>query len=339
MLLGYVSGKSTQAAQRKTNELAALIGRLAKIEITGRAYETYDELTQATFRGEIDLAWLPPISFLVLVQQNAIAPLAAVRAVPYKSAIVVASNSPLQKPASLIGTRAAWVDRHSASGYVVPRLKLARLGIDPKSAFSSEKFYETHDAVVAAVARGDADFGATWVRVEDGKTTGPWTRSAHEVRTLATFGAIPPDMLAAHVDLPKPARKSIVNALKTIYEEKQSRWLVTQVLNTEAFYRPNLDLYGPLQEAVLEAYQSGLLGAPSIPPPPPPEPTPRPMRHLPMRQSLESQPMRAKHDSYVEVIDDDAGAEIDALLQSTANPRWSLPEIEVDDGEIEVIPD
>ena len=328
LTLGYVSGKRSTTAQRKMNELAALIGRRAAIEIGARAYETYDELTQATFRGENDLAWLPPISFLVLVREGAIAPLAAARAVPYKSAIIVASDSPLAKPASLMGTRAAWVDRHSASGYVVPRIKLERLGIDPRTAFISEKFYETHDAVVAAVAQGNADFGATWARVEKNETTGPWSRSPHEVRVLATFGSIPPDVLAARADLTKPARKAIVEALKTIYEERQSRWLVRDVLNTEAFYRPRLELYGPLQEAVIDAYRSGLLGTPS-PPPPAPEPRPKAERRLPMK-AMEAQ-RRVEHNSVPDVVGDDGGADVDALLQATDTPpRWSLPEIDAD---------
>lgn len=331
LTLGYVSGKKATVAQRKMNELAALIGRRAEIEIGARPYETYDELTQTTFRGENDLAWLPPISFLILVQENAIAPLAAARAVPYKSAIIVASDSPLAKPASLIGTRAAWVDRHSASGYVVPRAKLDRLGVDPRTSFIHEKFYETHDAVVAAVAQGAADFGATWARVEKKETTGPWSRSAHDVRVLATFGSIPPDVLAARADLPKPTRKALVAALKTIYEERQSRWLVRDVLNTEAFYRPRLELYGPLQEAVVDAYRSGLLGAPSLAPPAPPpdEPPPKPERRLPMG-AIETQ-RRVRHDSVHDVIDEDAGADVDALLQATdSHARWTLPEIDVD---------
>lgn len=327
LTLGWVSGKKSTVAQRKMSELAALIGRRAEIEIGARAYETYDELTQTTYRGENDLAWLPPISFLVLVREHAIAPLAAARAVPYKSAIIVASSSPFAKPGSLLGTRAAWVDRHSASGYVVPRTKFARLGIDPRTAFGSEQFYETHDAVVAAVAQGSADFGATWARVEKRETTGPWSRSPHDVRVLATFGSIPPDVLAARADLTKPARKAIVAALKTIYEERQSRWLLRDVLNTEAFYRPRLELYGPLQEVVVDAYRSGILDSPSMPPPPA-EPPPKAERRLPMR-TMETQ-ARVQHASVPDVVGDEDGADVDALLQTTDTHRWSLPEIDID---------
>src|SRR5258706_5089261 len=179
---------------------------------------TYDELTQTVLRGELDLAWLPPISFLALVAKDAVVPLAAVRQVPYMSAIIVARDSPLDKPSSLVGTRAAWVDRHSASGFVIPRIKLSRFGIDLRGAFSSEHFYESHDAVVEAVVNGQADFGATWVQPGSrGAVTGPWTRTSHEIRVLATFGSIPPDVIASRTDLTKPARKAIVCALKSIY--------------------------------------------------------------------------------------------------------------------------
>jgi len=305
LTLGYASGPENKVAARKMAELANLMGRLALIEIGVRAFESYDDLTQTMFRGEVDLAWLPPISFLALVSKDAVAPLAAVRRVPYQSAIIVAEDSPLTKPGTLVGQRAAWVDLHSASGYVIPRLKLARFGIDPRTAFSHERFWGSHEAVVAAVANGTADFGATW---SQSNGSGPWSRTAHRVRTLATFGSIPPDVIAARSDLAKPTRKSIVNALKTIQDERQSRWLVSHVMGTEAFYRPNLELYGPLQDAVGEAFSQGLLGD---------EPTMEtPVSTVPSARG----PMRTIPDAV------DSGD----IMSVSDSETWELDEIEID---------
>jgi phosphate/phosphite/phosphonate ABC transporter binding protein len=243
-------------------EFARTLGRLAKVELVPRPFDSYDELTQAMFRGEIDLEWLPPIPFLALADRRSIAVLASVRKSPYRCAIIVAADSPLRRPGSLVGARAAWVDRHSASGFVLPRVKLARMGIDPGTAFAAERFHGSHDAVVQAVVSGEADFGATWAQATPPRNiTGPWSRTAHEasVRVLTVFGSIPPDVIAARADLAPTARKAIVAALKTIYDEKQSRWVVRDVFGTEAFYRPELEVYGPLRDEVAEAHQAGWL--------------------------------------------------------------------------------
>jgi phosphate/phosphite/phosphonate ABC transporter binding protein len=336
LTLGWGSGTGTKLAHRKMEEMAALLGRLAGIDITVRAFVTYDELTQTILRGEVDIAWLPPISFLALIAKEAVLPLASVRAVPYMSAFIVAPDSPLQKPASLVGTRAAWVDRHSASGFVVPRIKLSRFGIDPRGAFSSETFYESHDAVVGAVVNGEADFGATWVQPGSrGAVTGPWTRTSHEVRVLATFGSIPPDVIAARTDLTKPARKAIVAALKSIYDERQNRWLVGHVMGTQAFYRPKLELYTPLQESVVEAYQSGILDVG----PPPRASNPDP--HTGVRRTLQqpdtarafvpSAVMRAASKVDDPDIVDDQDIELVETQENPRPPQWSLPEIDGDE--------
>src|SRR5512143_2655797 len=130
LVLGWVAAGATSAAGKKMAELATLISRLADVDLTGRAYQSYQELTSAMRDREVDVAWLPPIPFLALAREGAAVPLASLRAGAYASAILVRADSPLERPATLVGARAAWVDRHSASGFVVPRMKLSRLGID-----------------------------------------------------------------------------------------------------------------------------------------------------------------------------------------------------------------
>jgi phosphonate transport system substrate-binding protein len=263
LTLGWAGGAATKAVRRKMGEFARCLGRLAAIDLRDSPFETYDELTQAMARGELDLAWLPPICFVALASRQRIASLASVRNAPYRSAIIVAADSPVRGPRGLFGARAAWVDRHSASGFVLPRIKLARAGLDPCTAFVSERFCGSHDAVVSAVVSGDADFGATWARATPPRNiTGPWSRTPGleaGVRVLSLSAAVPPDVIGARADLAKTARKAIVASLKTIYDEKQSRWLVRDLFGTEAFYRPDLDLYDALREAVAEAFEAGWL--------------------------------------------------------------------------------
>jgi phosphate/phosphite/phosphonate ABC transporter binding protein len=318
LTLGWVSAPAARTAQRKMGEFARCLGRLAKVELTPRTFETYDDLTQAMFRGEIDLEWLPPIPFLALADRRSIAVLASVRKSPYRSAILVAAGSSVRRPASLAGARAAWVDRHSASGFVIPRIKLARAGLDPATSFAAEKFHGSHEAVVQAVVSGEADFGATWAQATPPRNvTGPWSRTTFEagVRVLSVSGSIPPDVLAARADLAPTVRKAIVASLKTIYDEKQARWLVRDVFGTEAFYRPDLEVYAALKDTVAEAYEAGWLEVR--------EPTlERP--HLPQVTIPDAQ----------EVLDVDDADVIDADVVESTVQEWALDEMDLEEIDV-----
>lgn len=315
LTLGWASGPGNKTGQRKMVEFARYLGRLAAVELDARPFDTYDELTQATFRSEIDLTWLPPLPFLALADRRSVAILASVRKSPYRSAIIVASGSSLRGPGGLVGTRAAWVDRHSASGFVLPRVKLGRMGIDPGTAFATEKFYGSHDAVVQAVVAGEADFGATWAQATPPRNvTGPWSRTGAldgGVRALSVFGAVPPDVIAARADLAPTARKAIVQSLKKIYDEKQSRWVVRDVFGTEGFYRPVLEVYDPLRDDVAEAHQAGWL-------------TVHESREV-VRARLNTIPEAQ------EFLDVD-----EAQLVEASDGEWALEEIEAEIGAIDV---
>jgi phosphate/phosphite/phosphonate ABC transporter binding protein len=261
-VLGYVAGGATKAAKKKMTEVAVLLSRQSMVDIAVSPVPTYNDLTQKTARGEVDFAWLPAIPFLALHTQGIVVPLAAARNRTYASAIIVGQDSRLSKPSSLVGKRAAWVDRYSASGFVVPRVKLARLGIDPRIAFPSERFLGSHADVVRAVGAGEVDFGAVWANPGP-RVTGPWAKTASDVRVLATFGNIPPDVIAARADLDVSIRKLVVRAIKNLDKDRGKLWLVRDVFGTDSFFRPEIELYEPLHEAVALAYRSGILEMPT----------------------------------------------------------------------------
>jgi phosphate/phosphite/phosphonate ABC transporter binding protein len=317
LTLGWAGGAQAKPLQRKMAEFARYLGRLAKIELGVRAFDTYDDLTQSMARGEIDLAWLPPLCFVALASQGHVAALASVRSVPYRSAIIVAADSPIKSPRGLWGLRAAWVDRYSASGFVLPRIKLGTAGLDPCTAFSFEKFCGAHEAVVAAILAREVDFGATWAHATPPRNvSGPWSRTpGHEagVRVLSLSGSVPPDVITARADLAKTARKAIVASLKTIYDEKQSRWLVRDVFGTEAFYRPDLALYDALRDTVTEAFEAGWLTT---------------ANEAPAPLDVPRVPSGTMPDA-LEVVDLS-----DAEIAEASQPTWALDEMDVEEIDV-----
>lgn len=155
----------------------------------------------------------------------------------------------------LRGARAAWVDRHSASGFVLPRIELARSRV-PASSLESERIVGSHAAVVRAVASGRADFGATYVHTLcDRSEHGPWSdlALAPSIRVLVKFGEIPPDAIAVRYALGCDLALTVRAALRALSTSPQ----VADALDARGFETPRRVAYEDLRAKVFQAYRRG----------------------------------------------------------------------------------
>ncbi len=164
-------------------------------------FPDYAALLGAMTRGDLELAWLPPLIAARAAAAQTIVPVVVpVRAEDawYHSALFSRAASPVRKLEDLRGVTAAWVDPESMAGYSVVRATLRMRGIDLAAAFARQSFVGAHEAVVQAVLSGAADVGATFVHLaQDGRTVlrAGWGTAAVNVILLA--GPIPGDVLAA----------------------------------------------------------------------------------------------------------------------------------------------
>lgn len=193
------------------------LGAIMGVEVTAGAYPDYLALLEAMNEGHADLAWLPPVIALRSASQGSTLPVA----LPirnglawFSAALFARPDTALTSLESLRGSRVAWVDPQSASGYLVIRAWMRSQGYDPQNVFAQEHFLGSHESVVQAVMRGDADVGATFAHLGEDMQ---WVRSAgwghHQVRVLALAGPIPSDVVAASVRLPVPVIRYIRDVL------------------------------------------------------------------------------------------------------------------------------
>jgi phosphonate transport system substrate-binding protein len=174
-------------------------------------------------QGLVDFAWLPPLVAARAVRGRLAEPVAvAVRYgdTSYSTVLVAEATSPIRAPHDLRGARVAWVDRESASGYVVLRAALARSGVKLAQAFGHEQFVRSHSAVARAVLSGEVDVGATCAHADQGKVhfarspyAGDKGLSSGDLRVVFEAGPIPSDIFAVRHGVPPRVRSAIEAAL------------------------------------------------------------------------------------------------------------------------------
>jgi len=265
---GYAAPEATDAAPKMT-ELITLVGKKAQADIAVRVLPSYHHVAQLVHKGELDLAWVSPIPFIALLRSESVVPLASPQrgGAHYHGAILVGADATIGNLSALVGKRAAWVDRYSAAGFVVPRIELAKAGLDVKTAFASQRFLGTHAAVVQAVSDGSADFGATYVRLAPNGAiiSGPWLDKPElerKMRIFATFGEIPPDVIVARQGLDAGVRDRVRGAFLGLAKDMRGLTLSEDVFGADGFFVPNPANYEALREDAAAAVQDELLDIP-----------------------------------------------------------------------------
>lgn len=263
-VFGFASDGASSTLRNRFAQFSVVLAKLLGGEVALFEASSYGELASAVVSQYVDVAWLPPIPFVALERQRAVVPLVHLRrggTTSFRSALIVRADSAIQNIADLEGKRAAWVDRHSASGFVIPRIELAKAGLDVRDALGRQRFFQSHEAVVRAVGAGLADFGATYAGVAaDGAIArGPWIETNAPIRVVALLGEIPGDVVGARADSGLPTRERLRDALLRVSREGKSKLLAHGAFGAGEFHTFAPGGYVELQREMEEASAKGLL--------------------------------------------------------------------------------
>lgn len=265
IVLGLVPSDRLRERDPRTRAFTHALSERAGIYVVERNVSSYEELEREITLAHIDVAWLPPLVFARL-ERDAVAVAVATRAHTrgvYASVLVSSSGSKVESVEQLAGTRIAWVNPLSASGYVVPRLALIVRGVEPKRDFSQEYFTGSHAESIRAVLAGRADVAATFAHLDDeGRAVrGPWTEigvDASAVRVVAVLGDIPLDLIAARTSVPEDVREAFGKALVELAADPELGVVVECVLGSRHFERGNSPSYLALRDLLERASNPGI---------------------------------------------------------------------------------
>ena len=206
VIFGLVPHTSDVVTAAALHRLAARLGEETGLEVTLRGFSSPMGLAIGLSEGAVDMAWTSP-TLLFEESMRVVDPILSVvreGAAAYHAVLFVAADSPITRPEELAGRTVAWVAKTSAAGWMVPRVALARRGIDVRTCFRSELFLQSHASVAWAVKERRVDAGATYAVFEGGDSSRRLLKSGFgdfvpelAARVLLAAGPIPSDVIVA----------------------------------------------------------------------------------------------------------------------------------------------
>jgi phosphonate transport system substrate-binding protein len=246
------------AARSQGERVAAWLRKKVDRDVRPVVVADYQALVDAIAEGEVDFAWMPPVSLVQAAERGAGVVAIAQRfgRPTYESVIVVKGSSSMQTLADLRGRSIAYVDRNSAGGYLFVADLIARELGRPTDVFREQHFQGSHKAVCEAVLRGWVDAGTTYVvRDTDGTVVhSGWIdliENPGDLRAIVVTDPIPCDAIAYRPGL---ASGLVDRLAKTIVDVEPSdgegRAILSDVFHTTGMVRADLRIYDVVREAL-----------------------------------------------------------------------------------------
>ena len=278
--------------EARVREFVDALASALSIDVDVHQAADYRALVSAIDHELVHFAWLPPLSAARALRSGNIVPAAiAVRhgATSYLTGLITRASSGIREVSGLRGVRAAWVDRESASGYVVIRAALRQQGVSLVDAFAEDLFLRSHAEVARAVDTGRADVGATCFNVSHGSVqmarstynaestdsyTGAGGQALTDIHIVAHAGPIPSDIFAVHRSVPTGLlarlQQALIGALPaSLFDAAKA------MMFADAFARPEPDHFKMLENLYDNVIDTRTSIAPSAYPPPRTRPPPR----------------------------------------------------------------
>ncbi len=256
---GLSPALGVQAARSQGERVASWLKKRFDRDVKPVVVGDYTALVDAISEGEVDFAWMPPVSFVRAAERGVgVVALASRYGRPtYESAIVVRADSPLVELDDLVGRTIAYVDRESASGYLFAADLVQRELGKPIKVFREQHFQGSHKAVTDAVRNKWIDAGVTYVaRDTQGKIVhSGWLDLADPqqvpMRVLATTAPIPCDAIAHRPGMAPGLVDRLANTLVDVENDAEGRGVLGEIFHTTGMMRADLRIYDAVRAALL----------------------------------------------------------------------------------------
>jgi len=199
--------------------IAVELSRHLKTPVTLVPVTTYSELIEHVANGTVDIAILPPLSYVRALERvpdlKLVAQQLAWGEPEFSSFLVVRDDNPAQKIKDLRG-RMTFVDQHSTSGFLLPYHALITEGIHPESHFERVDFAGTHIDAIRRLVDAKTDVVAIAAGMLEAASDAAPRIDVSNLRIFANVGRVPYDVVTVRSELGDHAAERIGRAFGKI---------------------------------------------------------------------------------------------------------------------------
>jgi phosphonate transport system substrate-binding protein len=232
------SAVARERAERLQEFLCRSLGKDVEVPVAA----SYESLTKDLLAGRVDAAWAPPF---VCARVEAMGVRVLVRGIrngsaSYRAALLCRAGAAITLE-KLGGLRAAWVDRDSVAGYLLPTAFLRAKGIDPHKTLFSQSFAGSYRAALEQVLEGGADLTSVFCPMGEGEAlaTSGVAKVAPELSGKFTAVALTDESPNDGVAVAMAAHAGLVSALERcllgLRESTEGTALLTEIFNADGF--------------------------------------------------------------------------------------------------------
>jgi len=220
---------------------ARSLGKMVEVAVA----QSYDALGKDVLSGKLDAAWAPPF---VCARLEAMGTRVVARGVrrgsaSYRAALVCRTSRPLTLE-RLEGAKAAWVDRDSVGGYLLPLALLRTRGMDPSKVFFSQEFFGSYRGAVEAVLAEKADVASVYAvpaQAESGEGTEATgleeilPGKGEEMKVIAFTDEAPNDGVVCSMSLAAEQMRELEKVILEMHQSPEGAALLKDVFHAEKF--------------------------------------------------------------------------------------------------------
>ncbi len=257
LVMAFVPSQDTARITASGKAITASLEKVTGLKWDVKVPISYAAVVEGMCAGQIDVAWLNTLSYVLANQKNcAELMLASVRndetgkpSTTYKSQILVKADSGINTIADLKGKKFAFVDPISTSGTLFPTLKIKQeTGQDPKTFFSQTIYAGGHDKAIIALMTGQVDAAASFI---DARTlvTSQFPDVMTKTKVIATAGPIPNDTVSVRSNLPADLKTKIQSSLLDYAKTDDGKKALKSLYSIDGLDRADPKAYEPIGEA------------------------------------------------------------------------------------------
>ncbi len=254
IIFSFVPSGDTPEIIESADIMANLLSEKTGYVINGEVATSYTAVIEAMGTGKAHMGTLATFAYILAHEKYGVdCALVSVRyGTPYyKGQIIAGVDTGIKTLEDIEGKTVCWVDATSASGYIIPRIMLKAVGVDPDTDLAQQIEAGSHDAVALSVYKGDCDCGATYIDARD-KIEEDYPDVKEKTLLVTESPEIPNDGLQFIKDFPADMRAKIVNAFLEIMETEEGVEAMGKAYGWEAVIEKDDSFYDEFRK-ILDA--------------------------------------------------------------------------------------